>query len=224
MGLDLWWINLYNQIGAIPDTTIFGNPTKYASYFHRAPDGTLSYDGSQCPGSNCGYVSLLSTNLGGVSTSGVDFTTSYKAAWEDGSNLTLRAVGTVVTKYLYQTEPQGDWNQNVGVYSGTGPVFRLQSTLSATYHKDSVTLGLANHYKSGYLDQDGVNQVTPYITWDAFGSYAFDKATSVTFGVRNLFDKAPPFSNQTATFQVGYDPRFADAFMRTFYARGTYRF
>ena len=224
LGLDLWWINMYNQIGAIPDTTIFGNPTKYASYFHRAPDGTLSYDGSQCPGSDCGYVSLQNTNLGGVSTSGIDFSGSYKAGFENGGNLTLRAVGTVVTKYQYQNEPGGDWNQNVGVYSGNGPIFRLQSTLSATYHIDSVTLGLANHYKSGYADQSLDREVNPYITWDAFGSYAFDKATSVTFGVRNLFDKAPPFSNQTATFQVGYDPRFTDPFMRTFYARGTYRF
>ncbi len=224
IGLDLWWINLANSIGALSDNTIFSNPTKYASYFHRAPDGTLSYDGSQCPGSNCGYVSLQSANLGGVSTSGIDFSSSYKAAFANGSNLTLRAVGTVVTKYLYQNEPGGDWQQNVGVYSGTGPIFRLQSTLSATYRIDGLTLGLANHFKSSYADQSLDREVSPYITWDTFGSYAFDKSTSVTFGVRNLFDKAPPFSNQTATFQVGYDPRFADPFMRTFYARGTYRF
>ena len=107
---------------------------------------------------------------------------------------------------------------------GAGPIFRLQSTLSATYRIDGLTLGLANHYKSSYADQSLDREVSPYITWDTFGSYAFDKSTSVTFGVRNLFDKAPPFSNQTATFQVGYDPRFADPFMRTFYARGTYRF
>jgi iron complex outermembrane receptor protein len=37
-------------------------------------------------------------------------------------------------------------------------------------------------------------------------------------------DKKPPTTVQAATFQVGYDPRFADPFMRVFYGRATYKF
>jgi iron complex outermembrane recepter protein len=43
-------------------------------------------------------------------------------------------------------------------------------------------------------------------------------------GVKNLFDKSPPASAQAATFQVGYDPRFTDPFLRSYYIRGTYKF
>jgi iron complex outermembrane recepter protein len=84
--------------------------------------------------------------------------------------------------------------------------------------------GLVNHYKSGYLDQDGTSEVGAYSTWDLYGSWSPNKQFTLTAGVRNLFDKAPPSSVQAATFQVGYDPRFADPYMRTYYVRGTFKF
>jgi iron complex outermembrane receptor protein len=88
-------------------------------------------------------------------------------------------------------------------------------------------LGLANHYKSGYLDQNAGgehNYVEDYYTWDLYGTWQPVKGLALTFGVRNLADVAPPLSNQASTFQVGYDPRFADAMGRTYYLRGTYSF
>jgi iron complex outermembrane receptor protein len=225
MSVDFWWVRLNNQINYVPDSTIFGDPAKYASYYHRAPDGTLSFDGSQCPGSNCGYIDQTQRNLGGVNTNGVDFMASYTKRLEEMGSLTFRGVATIVDKYDYQNLPNGPWLNNVGgFYQANYPILKLQSTLSVTWKKDDLTLGLANHYKSGYQDQDGVSNVSSYATWDAFGTYAISKNSSLTFGVRNLLDKAPPVSVQSLTFQVGYDPRLADPFMRTFYARGAYRF
>ena len=52
LGVDFWWIRLKQQIGVLTDDTIFGDPAKYAALFHRAPDGSLSTDGSQCPGAS----------------------------------------------------------------------------------------------------------------------------------------------------------------------------
>jgi len=42
--------------------------------------------------------------------------------------------------------------------------------------------------------------------------------------VRNLLNREPPHTEQGATFQVGYDPRFTDPYLRSFYVRGTYKF
>jgi iron complex outermembrane receptor protein len=39
-----------------------------------------------------------------------------------------------------------------------------------------------------------------------------------------LFDRAPPLSYQTQTFQAGYDPRYTDPTGRTYYLRGSYKF
>lgn len=47
---------------------------------------------------------------------------------------------------------------------------------------------------------------------------------TVLFGIRNLFDTTPPFSNQAANWQTPYNPVFADPFGRTFYARVKYTF
>ncbi|MFC5498209.1 TonB-dependent receptor [Caenimonas terrae] len=226
--VDFWWIRLKNSIGAISDNTVFGDPSKYASHFVRAPDGSLATDGSQCntvanPGPQCGYVLLLNDNLGGVRTNGVDLAANYRLKTGMG-NFAFHVQETYVAKYEYQNEPNGEWIQNVGVYSGAGPVFRNQLTLAANWSMGQWAAGVANHYKSGYLDQDGTSNVSAYSTWDLYGSWSPRKEFTLTAGVRNLFDKAPPSTVQSATFQVGFDPRYASPLMRAYYLRGTYKF
>ena len=208
---------------------MFGDPAKYASHFVRAPNGTLATDGSQCntaanPGPECGYISLLNDNLGGINTHGVDIAANYRLKTTSMGNWAFHAQETYVAKYEYQNEEGGEWIQNVGVYSGAGPIFRNQFTLSANWSNGPWAAGVTNHYKSGYLDQDGVKNVSSYSTFDLYGSWSPRKEFTLTAGVRNVFDKAPPSSVQSATFQVGYDPRFADPYMRAYYVRGTYKF
>ncbi|HEY8050856.1 MAG TPA: hypothetical protein VIE63_16920, partial [Ramlibacter sp.] len=61
-------------------------------------------------------------------------------------------------------------------------------------------------------------------TWDLYGTWSANKSLTLTLGVKNALDKKPPHTEQAATFQVGYDPRFTDPLLRTYYVRGTYRF
>jgi iron complex outermembrane receptor protein len=227
--VDFWWIKLKHSIGGISDNTVFGDPGKYAAHFVRAPDGSLATDGSQCntasnPGPQCGYVLLLNDNLGGVRTNGVDIAANYRLKTSNMGNWAFHVQETYVAKYEYQNEEGGAWIHNVGVYSGAGPVFRNQLTLSASWSSGPWAAGLTNHYKSGYLDQDGVGNVGSYSTWDIYGAWSPRKDFTITAGVKNLFDKAPPSSVQSATFQVGFDPRFASPLMRAYYLRGTYKF
>jgi len=85
-----------------------------------------------------------------------------------------------------------------------------------------------NHSKSGYLDEDvgqaEIQHVGSYSTWDLYGSWAVTKEFTLTAGVKNLFDTAPPHTEQAATFQVGYDPRFTDPLLRAYYLRMQYKF
>jgi iron complex outermembrane receptor protein len=60
--------------------------------------------------------------------------------------------------------------------------------------------------------------------WDLQASYAGFRNTTIVLGVKNLFDRDPPFTNQTIFSQVGFDPRYADPRGRAFYARLTYAF
>jgi iron complex outermembrane receptor protein len=82
---------------------------------------------------------------------------------------------------------------------------------------------LANRYKSGYTDQDGVNEVGNYSTFDTSVTWA-DRNFTLTGGILNIADKDPPRSVQVTTFQRGYDPRFTDPRGRTFLLRAAYKF
>ena len=225
VGLDFWWVRLKNQIGVVGDASLFA-PANYAlfsQYFHRNSSNQLSTNGNQCPGANCGYVDVRQQNLGGTNTNGIDITANYRLPTAVGT-FTFGLNSTYVAKYEYQDFRNGPWNQNVGVYSGAGPVFRWQHTLNTIWTKDQFTLGATAYYKSGYLDVDPVDRVSHYATLDVFGSWKPIKQATLTLGVRNVTDRDPPLSYQTQVFQAGYDPRFASAIGRAYYVRASYDF
>ena len=224
-GVDYWWINIKQTIGTIPDTTIFGTYPQFASAFHYLPDGTLATDGSECPSPvTCGYVDLRTQNLGKTLTSGLDLSANYRLRAGAIGTFTFAANSTYVKKYVYQDYTNGPYNQNVNVFSGIGPIFRWQDNMGVNWSLGDFGVGVVGHYKSGYTDQDPSNHVASYTTFDAFGTWAATKTVSLTIGVKNAFDREPPFSNQVFVFQAGYDPRFTDPTGRTYYARGTYSF
>ena len=69
--------------------------------------------------------------------------------------------------------------------------------------------------------------VSSYSLLDWQGKYQFNKALSATFGIKNLFDKKPPFSiqNLDGTGNMrGYDARYADPLGRQFSVAASYKF
>ena len=232
IGLDFFWIKLRQQIGTLSDDTIFNNPAKYASAFHRAPDGSLSTDGSLCPGPNCGYILATTQNLGEVHTDGVDISLNYRLRAGGLGNFTFGSNSTYVRRFDYQDEPGGIYTKAVGAYkggvtTGGGPIFRWQSVATVNWALGPFGAGIVGRYKSGYLDQNTGgegNRVSSYTVFDLSGTWQPSKAFLLTVGVKNVFDRDPPYSNQAATFQVGYDPRYTDPIGRDYYVRGTYTF
>ncbi len=227
--VDFWWIRLKDAIGSISEETLFSNYAAFSSYFKFVQPGNVlplsslaCKDGPTSP--TCGYVDERTQNLGGVNTNGIDFGLTYRLDSAVG-RWNFEYASTLVRKYEYQDYKDGPWNQNVAVYSGAGPIFKWQHNGSVNWTMSGVSAGLALHYKSGYLDQDPSNTVSAYTTADAYLGYQPIKGLKLLAGVRNLTDKAPPFSNQTALFQGGgWDSRFYDAVGRTYYVRGSYDF
>ncbi len=225
VGVDVWAIKLDHQISTLSQDDVFADSVKYASVFHRNPNGELSVDGSQCPNpATCGYVDLRNQNLGGIITNGIDLSANYRLHTAGYGNFTFASNSTYVHKYEYQNAEDDVWHKNVGVYSGNNPVFRWQSTNNLVWNKNAYSAGLTARYKSGYVDQDPTNHVASYTTFDTYVGWTQPKGLGLTVGVRNLFDKAPPLSYQDNTFQAGYDPRYTDPLGRTFYARASYSF
>jgi len=226
IAVDFWWLKVKQQIGSISDGTVLGDPIAYANLYHRNPQGDLATDGSQCPDpSSCGYIDTRTTNLGGLNTNGIDLSISYRLNAGTAGAFAFSLQNTYVTKYEYQDAGESSpWNQNVGRYVGTGPIFRNQRNVTVNWTYGAFGLGAVAHYKSGYLDQDPENRVGTDETFDLYGTWAPVKSVSLTLGVRNLMDREPPYSNQQDVFQANYDPRFSDPVGRTYYVRANYSF
>ena len=226
VGIDFWWLRLTGTIGALSENTVLGDAATFGQYIKRNAGGNLSTDGFSCPGDDCGYLDLRQQNLGGTNTNGADLSLVFRQSLGSMGRLTLGLNSTYVTKYEYQDFIGGAWNQNVGVYVGSGPIFRWQHAASARWAMGDFTVGAVAHYKSGYVDQDPTDNpmVSQYTTLDAYVTWAPRKNISLTFGATNLTDRDPPYSNQGDVFQANYDPRFSDPTGRKFYLRGSYQF
>jgi len=70
--------------------------------------------------------------------------------------------------------------------------------------------------------------VSDYSLIHLYASYTglFSKNLKLTAGIRNVFDRSPPYSNAGGQnyFQGGYDPGYADPRGRTFLLQANYRF
>ncbi|TDK60053.1 TonB-dependent receptor [Sapientia aquatica] len=218
MSADYWNIKITDRINSLPDTVIFGNTTKYADLFIRNPDGSLK------------YVLDTQANLGGSNTDGIDLSTTLRLPKTSVGNFSLNLDGTWVNRYEYQNEKDGPWVQNVGTYGENSPVFRWKHTLAVNWNYNDWSSTLSQQFMTGYHDQNEqvdskyYQDVASYSTWALTGTYTGFKNIKLTAGVKNIFDKAPPFSNQGTTFQQGYDPRMTNPVGRALYVRGTYRF
>ncbi|MBB5606723.1 MULTISPECIES: TonB-dependent receptor [unclassified Janthinobacterium] len=218
MSLDYFNIKLRDKIGTVAEQTLFDNYAKYKDSFIYSADGT-----------KLEYVLATLDNLGEMHTSGLDLGLNWKLPRSQYGNFTFNFDGTWVQKYEYQNERGGEYVQNVGVYGDNAPVFRWRHNASLQWNLKNWNATLSNKYMSGYRDQNYVDpefeqSVKAYSVWSLSSAYSGFKNTEVTVGVKNLLNEDPPFSNQTGTFQSGYDPRFTDPLGRTFYVRATYKF
>ena len=134
--------------------------------------------------------------------------------------------GTYVSRYDYQTTIGGSYTDKVGAFKDDGMVARWKHVLSGTWNLGAYRASLVNRFTSGYddADPDTHSRVASYTLWDISGGYTFNKTVDLDAGIKNMFDRNPPFSNQAYNFQNGYDPRYADPMGRTFFARATYHF
>lgn len=230
--VDYWNVSLDSKIGAFPEQTVFADPAKYADRFVRCGQVSAAEAAnlSRCDlaGSNAiAYITTLTDNLGNVRTDGLDFTAAWQTQTALG-RLTMNYDGTYVNSYKYQREPGGEYIQNVGKYSDASPVFRWKHNLTTTLAQGNMRYNLGMRYLSGYTDENAdpefINQVSSYTVFDLGVSYTGVKNLTLGAAVRNVLDTKPPFSNQGATFQQGYDPRYTDSLGRALVMKMNYKF
>ncbi|MDP1534268.1 MAG: TonB-dependent receptor, partial [Rubrivivax sp.] len=174
VGIDLWRLSIKNLVSGLPEQEIFSSNAKYASRFVRCsqlPAGPLAGGLDRTDADVCtnypsfdpiAYIDSPTENLGELRTNGVDLSVNWRSLASPMGRFSVGMDGTYVTKFDYQRERGGRFINAVGRYSDSAPVFRWQHVLVGNWTIGPWSTTLAQRFKSGYVDQDGVNQVGSY--------------------------------------------------------------
>jgi iron complex outermembrane receptor protein len=231
--LDYWNIRLKNQISQLGEQTIFGDPVLYANRFFRCGQVPASVsavipDCFSAPGvldpRALAYINTPNENLGDVKTAGWDVSINVRPPPTPYGRFTFNFEGTYVDYYEYQRVIGGEFVPNAGIYQDASPIARWQHQAAMGWSFGPWAASVSQHFAAGYVDQDPSRRVGTYSIWGTSVSYTGFKNLTLTAGVKNIFDRDPPFTLQGTTFQTGYDPRFTDPLGRTYWARINYAF
>ncbi|HEY1888895.1 MAG TPA: TonB-dependent receptor [Steroidobacteraceae bacterium] len=233
--LDYYRILLKNAIGSIPASAIYGNPSAFTS------DIVLSSSGGLTPSANsatncipfslptCGYLILTNQNTGRITTDGIDVSIQYAQHTPIGT-FHEDLEGTAVTKFLQQQYNGGPERNLVGWFNHLPPAYRWEHDLRIDWTSPGGIWagGLANRFYSTYIDQfaDGSGNpriVGSYSLVDVYASVKPISNLTVLFGIKNILDRSPPFTNASQNnFTAGYNALVVDPLMRNFYVNVKY--
>ena len=177
-----------------------------------------------------GTVTATLQNLGVTKEDGIDIGATYSYPIPGYGALSFSNDTSIVFQYLEQNLPGGPFiNYNGKIISAQyGSGFpRLRDNASLDWRLGDFSFGYRMRYLSGMLYYPVLNPATNIATktneifyHDITMSYDY-RNVSVTAGIDNLFDKAPPFVYDTST---NTDPQVYDVLGRVVYLKTTLRF
>lgn len=241
-GLDLWSVKIRDAITTVNEQAAFGDFARYR--------GLFSVTTETATGDPILTLNQVPVNAASRVSQGVDWDFTLRNKFGFGA-LTTQFTGTYMIKQYVDfglgAGKQTSLNQ-FGPEATQSMASRVLARLTTSLQTGSFTNTLTWAYRPGYTDQaysassqiialrnaDGSRgafidfagyRVPSYYKIDWQGTYAHSKTLSFTAGIRNLLDKAPPFTIKTnGGNQVGADARYADVIGRAYYLSGTYKF
>ncbi len=237
--LDYYRILLKNVVQTVPSSAIYGDPTGLSSYITTNSSGSLTPSVAEANDCNpytaptCGYIDENFQNTGRIATDGFDLSIQYQQHTPIGT-FHEDLEGTSITQFL---EQQYNGGQNINLVGNLGivlqlPAYRWEHNLRVDWTSPQGMFGggLNNRFYSSYIDEfpDGngnQRMVGSYSLWDVYGVYKPTPKLAVLFGIKNLFDTSPPYTNaQQLNFAAGYNALVADPLLRNFYINVKYIF
>ena len=224
-GFDLWQIRRKGIIYELTPQLVIANYTTFPGNLVRGTDGRL--DG---PG---GYIRAGFVNADGDITRGVDVTlrSRFGAA---AARVDVGLDGTYIISHKSRTFITENWTEFVGQWNDRDLFPRWKHTAHFTYETGPWSGSLYQFFTSHYKDKVPTAAVPPgfdpfvksYMTYTLAGSYTGLKNWKFSGGVKNLFDRDPPFTAHDLDFSAGagWDPRVADPRGRAYYFSVTYKF
>lgn len=243
-GVDLWAVKIKNRIDKLPEDVAFSDGVTYGSFFSVLPDPVT--------GTPTLTLTTQPSNLGRSRYMGLDVDASGVFKTPVGK-LSTRAAVTYMIKSDYEVAGLPGYQSSLGGYGpDTEVTFRWLANLSGTLEYGDWSHTLNATFKPGYRDdvaladgtsatlvrllnpdgtygalQDVNRRVASYSVFDWQTKYRVNKDLALTLGIRNLFDKDPPFSimNLDGTGNMrGFDARYYSPLGRQFYLAANYKF
>ena len=227
-GVDYFDIFLRNQIvnGGIAAPTILVDAASVAQFSHlitrAAPVGGL-------PGQIV-LINQQDLNIGNSHVQGIDIDFKTRVVTTSIGNYTFSLNGTYFTRYDTQNLDQS-YTGNVADanISGGAVIPRWKHIASITWGYGPWSTTVIQNFQTAYADVLSAftgepRRVGVYETFDLQGSYSGIKGFTFTAGIKNVFDRDPPYSNLGGQrpFQSGYDPSYADVRGRFVYGNLRY--
>ena len=211
---DYWRVDLRDRIRTLTINDVVNNYALFSDRFVRDASGNISVV-------RAGWI-----NAADSSTKGIDWGVSYTLKTNIGEFLGNLS-GTHMLSDKERALATLPLTEYVGQF-GTRTLFlRDKLNASLTWSQGAWSSTGTMNFQSGYNDQDlsgrstqpatATTKVPSYTLFGLYGTYTGFKGATITLGLRNLFDKKPPFTHHDVDDVVGagWDPRVADPFGRT---------
>ena len=238
VAVDAFRITLKDTISqGIAPAVILGDLAKYGSYVTRGP---VDPNFPDLPGP-IAAIDQRNLQTGETRLAGIDLDLGWRLPAGGLGRFALSLNGTYFIKYDTQN-PDGTFSPGVDQINATtgGVVPRWKHYLALNWTRGPWDVTVAHNYQKGYTDIPGSfedtdpatnpgfvpRHVGAYETFDAQATWSGIKKLKLTLGMKNIFNRDPPYTNSGGqiSFQSGYDPQYADPRGRFIYLRGTYAF
>ncbi len=229
LSLDAFRIDLKDTItNGVGPNDILGDLTRYGNLVTRGPVDPAF---PNLPGPIV-QINQTNLNLGQTRVGGVDLDLRFvQSAF--GGKVSASLAGTYFSKFESEN-PDGTFSNDLDdtntATGGVVPRWKHYASIDYTTGPWGFTLGQS--WQKRYNDLPATSAGAPlrkvgvYELYDLQARYSGFRNIELRAGVRNLFDKDPPYSNAggQTSFQGGYDPGYADPRGRYYYAGLTYKF
>lgn len=215
---DYWNIKVDGKVGALTVQEILNNEDLYPELVNRVGGRLVDPD------------AFVQSNLQNLSTEegeGIDFAVAYNAPVTSGVSLNFDARASYLMSFKRQTSAIQPLCDEAGTTSE--PDWRASGRIGLDFGaaNTNVTARYVGKTEdrpggriSGTCDlaqPDAVRQVDDYVQFDWNIGYQVTEAVDMLFGIRNVFDQAPPASISAAGGWPYYDQALYDNMGRYFY-------
>jgi iron complex outermembrane receptor protein len=227
--VDLWDIAVDDTIGVLTITQLLDNAAYFPERIHRNGAGIID------------LLDLRTANIGSRRTRGLEVT--LRGGMEAlGGKFAAGLDGTYMLRRKEKLFPSAPYSASlVGVFTFTGDLaLKWKHNAFISYENDGFSLSFSQIWRNGYKNYalpgiangsvtrpDYNPRVSKYVIYNLTAGYKINDQFGLVLGVKNLFDKDPPFAiTYDSNFGSGssWEPRVTDPRGRSFTASVTAQF